>query len=177
MSIATEVSRLQDAKAAIKAAIEGKGVTVPDGTLLDGMASLIAAIEAGVGAKIATGTAVPANDKGITIEHGLGEVPNVFFWCTTDFVNHTTTENSGGLIVTSRGNNDTLCGGHIDGQSFVIRTYGTQSDFYRYFLYSNNQDMYSRKIYRLTSNNITSDCDMLAYYMAGETVRWVAMVI
>lgn len=177
MSIATEVSRLQDAKAAIKAAIEGKGVTVPDGTLLDGMASLIVAIEAGVGAKIATGTAVPSNDRGITIEHGLGEVPNVFFWCTTDFVNHTTTDNSGGVIVTSRGNNDTLCGGHIDGQSFVIRTYGTQSDSYRYFLYSNNQDMYSRKIYRLTSNNITSDCDMLAYYMAGETVRWVAMVI
>ena len=49
MSIQTELTRITNAKAAIKAAIEGKGVTVPDGTLLDGMAALIAAIEAGGG--------------------------------------------------------------------------------------------------------------------------------
>ena len=44
MSIQTELTRLTNAKAAIQAAIEGKGVTVPDGTLLDGMAALIDAI-------------------------------------------------------------------------------------------------------------------------------------
>ncbi|MGN1129625.1 MAG: hypothetical protein ACI4T6_11825 [Candidatus Flemingiibacterium sp.] len=49
MSIQTELARLTNAKAAIQAAIEGKGVTVPDGTLLDGMASLIEGIEAGGG--------------------------------------------------------------------------------------------------------------------------------
>ncbi len=49
MSIATEITRLQNAKTAIKTAIEGKGVTVPDATLLDGMASLIESIEAGGG--------------------------------------------------------------------------------------------------------------------------------
>lgn len=38
MSIQTELTRIINAKAAIKAAIEGKGVTVPAGTLLDGMA-------------------------------------------------------------------------------------------------------------------------------------------
>lgn len=47
MSVQSEITRLQNAKAAIKAAIEGKGVTVPDGTLLDGMAALIESIEAG----------------------------------------------------------------------------------------------------------------------------------
>ena len=47
MSIQTELTRITNAKAAIKTAIEGKGVTVPDGTLLDGMASLIESIEAG----------------------------------------------------------------------------------------------------------------------------------
>lgn len=47
MSVQSEITRMQNAKAAIKAAIEGKGVTVPDGTLLDGMASLIDSIEAG----------------------------------------------------------------------------------------------------------------------------------
>lgn len=49
MSIQTDLTRIKNAKAAIKAAIEGKGVTVPDATLLDGMAALIEAIEAGGG--------------------------------------------------------------------------------------------------------------------------------
>lgn len=49
MSIQTDLTRIKNAKAAIKAAIEGKGVTVPDATLLDGMASLIESIEAGGG--------------------------------------------------------------------------------------------------------------------------------
>ena len=53
MSIQTELTRLTNAKAAIQAAIEGKGVTVPSGTLLDGMAALIDAIEAGGGGSIA----------------------------------------------------------------------------------------------------------------------------
>lgn len=47
MSIQTELTRITNAKAAIKTAIEGKGVTVPADTLLDGMASLIESIEAG----------------------------------------------------------------------------------------------------------------------------------
>ena len=49
MSIQTELTRLTNAKAAIQTAIEGKGVTVPEGTLLDGMAALIESIEAGGG--------------------------------------------------------------------------------------------------------------------------------
>ena len=50
MSIQTELTRITNAKAAIKTAIEGKGVTVPEATLLDGMAGLIESIEAGGGA-------------------------------------------------------------------------------------------------------------------------------
>ena len=68
MSIQTELTRITNAKAAIKAAIEGKGVTVPDGTLLDGMAALIESIEAGGGEKnlfgayFETGSIIPASD-------------------------------------------------------------------------------------------------------------------
>ena len=47
MSIQTDLTRIKNAKAAIKAAVEGKGVTVPDGTLLDGMAALIESIQTG----------------------------------------------------------------------------------------------------------------------------------
>lgn len=72
MSIQTELTRITNAKAAIKAAIEGKGVTVPGGTMLDEMAALIESIEAGGGtaepyAKIITGTHTPAiNETSIT---------------------------------------------------------------------------------------------------------------
>lgn len=41
MSVASEIQRLQGAKADIKTAIEGKGVTVPSSTKLDGYATLI----------------------------------------------------------------------------------------------------------------------------------------
>lgn len=49
MSIASEISRLQTAKADLKTAIEGKGVTVPSNTKLDGYADLVDAIEQGGG--------------------------------------------------------------------------------------------------------------------------------
>ena len=78
MSIQTELTRLTNAKAAIKTAIEGKGITVPSGTLLDGMAALIASIEAGGGAKIATGSFTPtAACNYYEITHNLGEKPNL----------------------------------------------------------------------------------------------------
>ena len=77
MSIQTELTRITNAKAAIKTAIEGKGVTVPDATLLDGMAALIAAIESG-GGRVARGTWVQASDGYYnTITHNLGKVPEL----------------------------------------------------------------------------------------------------
>lgn len=73
MSIQTELARLTNAKAAIKAAIEGKGVTVPDGTLLDGMAALIEGIEAGGGGgNIVAGSFTPTSDiKTYTVNHNF----------------------------------------------------------------------------------------------------------
>lgn len=47
MSIANEITRLQNAKSAIATAISQKGVSVPANTKLDGMASLIGQIKHG----------------------------------------------------------------------------------------------------------------------------------
>ena len=47
MSIASEITRLQNAKSALKTAIEGKGVSVPAATKLDGYSALVDSIEAG----------------------------------------------------------------------------------------------------------------------------------
>ena len=72
MSVQSEITRIESAKTAIATAIEGKGVAVPDGTLLDGMAALVEAISAGGGdfnalpQKIDTvlsGSVTPASDK------------------------------------------------------------------------------------------------------------------
>ena len=86
MSIQAELTRITNAKAAIKTAIEGKGVTVPDATLLDGMAALIEAIEAG-GGDFTGGTITFSEEltvgngasTGYKIEHGLGK--NLTFFC------------------------------------------------------------------------------------------------
>ena len=79
MSVQSEITRLQNAKSAIKAAIEGKGVTVPEATLLDGMAPLIESIEAGGGGggNIVAGTYTPASTQTnrVTITHNLGKKP------------------------------------------------------------------------------------------------------
>lgn len=91
MSIQTELSRIINAKSAIKAAIEGKGVTVPDTTRLDGMAPLIESIEAGGGGgsvepftKIISGTITFA---GKTEAFQLPETENFLaaYFIRTDF--------------------------------------------------------------------------------------------
>lgn len=86
MSVQSEITRLENAKSAIKAAIEGKGVTVPDGTLLDGMAALIESIEAGGGnSNFASGSFTPDSDaKYFEVNHGLGEIPNFYAVWTYD---------------------------------------------------------------------------------------------
>lgn len=67
MSIQTELSRIINAKASIKAAIEGKGVTVPEATLLDGMAALIESIEAGGVSGVWCGSATLISSRNILV--------------------------------------------------------------------------------------------------------------
>ena len=73
MSIQTELTRLTNAKAAIQTAIEGKGVTVPSDTLLDGMASLIESIEAGGGAGELFHTEITPATSGEVLTLEVGE--------------------------------------------------------------------------------------------------------
>ena len=103
MSIQTELTRITNAKAAVKAAIEGKGVTVPDGTLLDGMAPLIESIEAGGSEnQLVYGTYIPASDQtaayGGSFSAEFGFVPDVFvMYQSTAMPNPT--KNSAAIII------------------------------------------------------------------------------
>ena len=84
MSMQTDLTRIKNAKAAIKAYIEGKGLTVPDATLLDGMASMLESIEAG-GGNFATGTFTTTDDitSNVVINHNLGVKPKfILVLCT-----------------------------------------------------------------------------------------------
>ena len=49
MSVKTEIERLESAKSALAASIEGKGVAVPAGTKIDEMAALVDQIQTGGG--------------------------------------------------------------------------------------------------------------------------------
>ena len=102
MSIQTELSRIINAKAAIKAAIEGKGVTVPDATLLDGMAALINSIEVG-GMKVEVFSITPADEMPIdTYEIGETTIINPHFCVCFDGTqpasNNTDTQKFLGLV-------------------------------------------------------------------------------
>lgn len=101
MSIQTELTRITNAKAAIKAAIEGKGVTVPAGTLLDGMASLIESIEAGGGG--ATGTFAVTEDyistaPEIVLTHNLGKPPTSFILYRENGADGVSAMTGGGVV-------------------------------------------------------------------------------
>ena len=66
----------------IVAAVEGKGVTVPDGTLLDGMAALIESIEAG-GGGVVLGEITFTSSEDVTLMDAFpvrSQVPKAFFY-------------------------------------------------------------------------------------------------
>ena len=102
MSIATEISRLQSAKASIKTAIEGKGVTVPSATLLDGYAALISSIPTGGGSsRLVTGTFTASSTSGaqsVTIPYTGSGFPIAAVICTAGGLSSTTNPTWGSLV-------------------------------------------------------------------------------
>ena len=116
MSVQTEITRIESAKTAIATAIEGKGVAVPEGTKLDGLAALVEAISAG-GGEVAYGTITPADMTAaqLEIEHGLGVMPGFVMICAADDTNS---------VYSSR---------EPYGHSFIYACYlGTYNGFRRY---------------------------------------------
>lgn len=86
MSVQSEINRISSNVTAALAAIADKGVTVPDGSNSDSLASLIAAIEAGGGnSNFASGSFTPeSNATHFEVNHGLGEIPNFYAVWTYD---------------------------------------------------------------------------------------------
>lgn len=86
MSIATEITRLQTAKANIKSAIEGKGVTVSSSATIDAYASLVSSIptDGGGSTFLTRGSYTPTEDVyalNTQIPHSLGVQPDFVIVC------------------------------------------------------------------------------------------------
>ena len=176
MSIQTELTRITNAKAAIKAAIEGKGVTVPTGTKLDGLAALVEAISAGgvspdFGYALDFGAMILADDKYgsfCDIETKLSKVYAAFVWCPELFT--TAPEST---------NKPIIAGAYIAdcvGITISKTTYHKISSC----LYRNGASS-SASLGGITSVKLTSYPDskfniyvQSQYYIAGYEYRWIA---
>ena len=89
MSIQTELARIKGAKADLQSWVEENGVTVPDGTLIDGLVELAKTVETGGGADISpwsdmvTFSITPAEDLTGDIDFtsfipGRTSIPDIF---------------------------------------------------------------------------------------------------
>ena len=152
MSIQTELTRITNAKAAIKTAIEGKGVTVPDGTLLDGMAALVESIEAGGGGG-ACGSFTPESTiylyNGYSIDTGLTSAS--VFGCFID----TPTPNGYNVAVLYT----------VVNKSWIITTTGFNT---HYNVKTNNDITIDNGIVNIPESKVSSQ------FVAGSTFYWVA---
>lgn len=185
MSIQTELARLTNAKAAIQTAIEGKGVTVPSGTLLDGMAALIDAIEAG-GVQfgkfttITYGSFVPTEDiSEYTIYlgyKGTGRQPAVeAFVLIRDLdstYSGTTTSNS--VVAVTQHNNVQAATGTSPSSAGMCMYYNSSSSIARTHGIASYNSTSSADIERnvtLKTNKINSSLKLTA----GAIYSWIAM--
>ena len=109
MSVQSEITRLTTAKSDISTAITNKGVTVPSGTKLDGMAALIDSISGGEDVIIKQVTFQPSmnyllSDNRSVVTHNCGKIPKAVFI----FSDNTNSSYVGyGYIFNFSGSNDT----------------------------------------------------------------------
>ena len=173
MSIVSEVNRLKDAKTAIKTAIEGKGVTVPDATMLEGMAALIESIEAGGGSvsNIAYGDYTNNNvysSSAITImtqdewEAAYGNFPDSFFGAFFDTNPDNITSGYYPLFAASANINGT-----------VITSYMTVHESSKISYYKKTNTIASIDIYSkvVIINGVSGNYS----FKPGRTYKWVIL--
>ena len=144
MSVQTEITRIESAKTAIATAIEGKGVIVPDGTKIDGMAALVEAISAGGGMNFATGTFTTTDDitSNIVITHDLGVKPQLFFVACSRDTNHAYSGSSPKVMV------------------------------FAYFIMDNKKKYYLSRYQEVQSSNAKYGLDPVSLSGTGTTGLW-----
>ena len=176
MSIQTELSRIINAKAAIKAAIEGKGVTVPDATLLDGMAALIESIQAGgAGDKLEVFTLTPTENVYFNTydTFTIGETGITTLKFGAVFGDANNTDSYQDFIVYFGFNSDL-----IDIGGSVYKKNSSKGSYLKYFNYSIAAGLsYCHGLY-IDGNNLIfkkKNDNYKAFFLAGNTYYIVAV--
>lgn len=169
MSIQTELTRITNAKTAIKTAIEGKGVTVPESTKLDGVAALIEAISAGGGDKIAIGSFTPSEACNYyEIVHNLGQVPTGAMCFCPEIVRSSYEflfDNGSARVCWFNGS------GYFSGTSDLSTSKLTSTTI-------GDNTLSDSSMFRATENTVCagSDTTSLKYLLAGKTYMWIVWV-
>lgn len=190
MSVQSEITRISGNVSAALAAIAEKGVSVPDGSKSDALASLIASIEAGGGGGGAKSGSYTASERGSAfIEHGLGKLPMMWLIYIDD--GHTAANGSNANMFYFG-----LRGYNVEGTSWRSRRWyiklGSKGTKYGYIenesaasaldayfdtdsyediveSYAVNSNMTLNKNYFHINFNATSD------FAVGQTYHWVVM--
>ena len=174
MSIQTELTRITNAKAAIRTAIEGKGITVPSGTLLDGMASLIESIQAGgdFNSTIVKGSftlsertkipnqTYPSSDA-FMIEHNSGFVPRAVFLYTEKIATDCPTL----YVSVVKKHNDS----NYDLTTSAVYKYGTTQKYANNHNTMSTTALWNDSVVSIGLNNVTM------YFAAGLTINWAVI--
>ena len=129
MSIATQISRLQIAKAGIKTSLEAKGVTVPTETLLGGYPALVDSITSGGDCVEAKGIKVTSKAKD---QIQIGDIVYTVFVDTMSYVSDIYA-NSGTTVLSSNVNtavfspdgSKLILGGQFTGRAKLYTVSGT----------------------------------------------------
>ena len=196
MSVASEITRLQGAKASIKSAIEAKGVTVPSNALLDSFATYIAQISGGgsTGLDYETGTFTPSTDVAKPeISFSRAHTSPPVFYSIYDVTNTIQPNNS--CIAVNYVDSYKLFGaGYVYTSSSPAMRYGTAQYLYRgssstsissgtaHFTSSSDVPLpssggsvsYAR--YWATESKLTpSSNSSTRYFVSGRSYKWIAI--
>lgn len=192
MSIASEITRLQGAKADIKTAIQNKGVTVPSNALLDDFDTYIAQISSGgvTGLVYETGTYTPSADIArpeisFTNQHTTSPIFIAFF-DTTGTYDGTTYSNFTWTYVDSYKiwNNGYSPSSELTYYGLVCYVYRTSNSTsltstYKNFEYnSDNSKDDTTSCAKYYATNTSFKPYTLAttrYWRAGRTYKWIAV--
>ena len=177
MSINTELARIKGAKADLQSWVEENGVTVPDGTLIDGLVELAKTVETGGGGgAIYTESITPSEAKESyhSVAHNLGVVPNFAAMYTLDDDTSVTDHaylKMKAAFCTDVNDKTTICGSVVyrrrGGASYDITCYN--ANIYPFTSTSSGSGLL---VYRASESNITFTSYAASYstfFQAGKT--------
>lgn len=177
MSVQTQIDRISGNVSAALSAIAEKGVTVPDGSTSDALHDLILSIEAGGSAsgfaKVATGTIILSSSlNSITIEHGLGQVPDfAIAYNQTGYADFDGSSSSAYILSSILSDS-----GNLFDMAYMNKTSSTAKIFGAYSKNYTRADCLNETNAVFDATSYFSGSKKSTYFEKDKTYRWIAGV-